>query len=107
DDMEGTPAICDVLARCIPWHPIGEHDPIGAIERSHLRHLLVHAGAGNLLWSGLNLAVLHLAVPYAATFLVAPQPTLSDELAEIDTATPTDDMHCDPWAGARGFWYRL
>ena len=101
------PAICDVFAECLSCQSVAEGDPIAATERDHLRHLLVHSGAANLLWAGLNLAVLHLAVPAAAILYVAPQPTSTDDLGEVDTVAPVAESSAGPWDGARAFWYPL
>ena len=99
------PAICDVLAHGVPCQAIAADDPLAAIEREHFRHLLVHTGAASLLWSGLNVAVLHLAVPAAATLYAAPPSALTDEVAEIETVTPVAESKGDPWDGAHAFWY--
>jgi hypothetical protein len=101
------PAICDVFTGRFPCQPVAEDDPIMAIERAYLRHLLVHSGAAGLLWSGLHLAVLHLAAPAAAAVDGAPPLALTDDLVEIETAPPAADAAADPWDGARAFWYQL
>ena len=72
-----------------------------------MRHLLVHSGAAGLLWSGLNLAILHLAVPAAATLYVVPPSTLIDDAAEVEPVMPVAESRADPWDGARAFWYQV
>ena len=99
------PDICDVVAHCVQCEKIADDDPIAATERSHLRHLLVHSAAASLLWSGLNLTVLHLAVPAAAALFAPPPATLTEGLGEVAATVPAPDSSADPWDGARAFWY--
>jgi hypothetical protein len=101
------PAICDVFAQCVPCEAVAGDDPFAAVEREHLRHLLVHSGTAGLLWSGLNLAILHLAVPVAATLYVVPPSIVTDDVAEVEAVMPVAESRADPWDGARAFWYQV
>jgi hypothetical protein len=103
------PAICDTLRQWgISCHEVSSSDAIAEAERSYLRHLLVHAGLSKLLWSGLNLVVLHLMVPAAAA--ISPTPQWSDELAFSELNDPenfpvTENMNL--WEGSQAFWYAI
>ncbi|WP_287128680.1 hypothetical protein [Candidatus Cyanaurora vandensis] len=89
------PAVCLALQRCgMTCQRLGVDDPLVVIERDQLQQLLVQAGLAKLLWSGLELAVLHLVVPD-----VSLPPT---ELTFLESFTPPN-----PWQSAQGFWYPL
>ncbi|MFM7449904.1 MAG: hypothetical protein ACKO24_15075, partial [Leptolyngbyaceae cyanobacterium] len=87
-------------------------DAIAEAERTYLRNLLVHAGLSKLLWSGLNLVVLHLMVPAAAA--ISPTPQWDEDLAfsqlheelEDPVGLSTMDM-MNLWQGSQGFWYSI
>lgn len=79
-------------------------------ERQGLCELLVSAGASPLLWSGLQLAIVQLAVPQAASAAALPAEALTPPLPEappdedrLDPAQPPPD----PWQGACAYWYEL
>lgn len=107
--LNDPPAICDTLKQWkITCHEVSASDAIAEAERNYLRNLLVHAGLSKLLWSGLNLAVLHLMVPAAAA--ISPTPQWDDELAfpELDDVAGLSAMAMmNLWDGSQGFWYSI
>jgi hypothetical protein len=110
EDVEAgaTPQICKALGDSVPCELLPDGEPLAAIEREYMRHLLVYSGMANLLWSGLHLAVLHFAVPAAVTLYGAPQRILTNDLPELEAALPVAaDSLENLWQGARAFWYQL
>jgi hypothetical protein len=104
-EAELPPLICRTLAASVRYEPVTRTDPLAAAEREYLRHLLVYSGSAHLLWSGLNLAVLHFVVPSAPTLYLTPTPILTDDPStELPIAT---DYGGNLWDGARAFWYPL
>ena len=103
------PKLCSTLQRWhIPCQEIDPHNPTAALEREQLRHVLVHAGAAKLLWAGLQLVVLHLVVPAAAT--VSSGQDWADgygfpQIDPIDSVEPDGGDRLNLWQGAQGFWY--
>ncbi|MGK7912436.1 MAG: hypothetical protein AB4050_13300 [Synechococcus sp.] len=110
--------IVDCLERWgIGCHQQPDSDPIVAIERQHLQHLFVHAGVSQLLWSDLDLVVLHLIVPAALHPSVlqscseAGDPDDREDfehpwtLLEDDRSSQLVDI--DLWQQARGYWYPI
>lgn len=78
-NSDAPPEICQVLAQWgIPCQEINPLDAIATIERQNLLQLMVATGFSKYLWTGLNLAVLHLLVHSAKD-----------------------------WKNARGYWYSL
>jgi hypothetical protein len=76
------------------------------VEREALVSLLARAGAGELQWTGLDLAAVHVLVPRAIVMPGAGggHGALYPELAAPDEA---EVQGTDWWQGARGFWYPL
>jgi hypothetical protein len=99
------PTICQHLQHWgIPCDTLAPSDALAAIERVEFQRLLVLAGSGPLIWSGLQLAVVHLCIPHigrldSAVGLSAEQPALADE--------PELDPPGNPWEDARCFWYDI
>lgn len=114
---ERTPPICQVLERWgIPCQKIDSHDPIATIERDYLQHLVVHAGLAKLIWSGLQLAALHLSVPAAisTSWLTEDEDNVAvDPLQSIAADWPPSAISTWPaidsklWSGTKGFWHSL
>ncbi|MBW4694604.1 MAG: hypothetical protein KME27_22880 [Lyngbya sp. HA4199-MV5] len=107
---EEVPALCQTLQQWgIACQPIAPTNAIADIEREQFRNLLVHAGLSKFLWAGLNLAVLHLVVPAAATLSTTYAQDWSDEYAfsEMDESTDDRAMPANLWQGAQGFWYSI
>jgi hypothetical protein len=107
-DAENAPDICKALAYHMSCELVPKADRIAAIESDYLRQLLVHASSADLLWSGLNLAVLHLALPSASALDGASRHTFGDDLGEVGSAKRAEiASDIDLWEGARAFWYPL
>ncbi|MBD2034849.1 hypothetical protein H6F76_07350 [Leptolyngbya sp. FACHB-321] len=107
---EEAPALCKTLQQWgIACQPIEPTNAIADIEREQFRNLLVHAGLSKFLWAGLNLAVLHLVVPAAATLSTTFAQDWSDEysFSEIDESTVDQGLSTNLWQGAQGFWYSI
>jgi hypothetical protein len=109
--LNDPPAICATLKQWgVSCHEVSAKDAIAEAERTYLRNLLVHAGLSKLLWSGLNLVVLHLMVPAAAA--ISPTPSWNEELAFSELHSGLEDAvgmsaMMNLWDGAQGFWYAL
>lgn len=103
------PTICGPLQQWgIASQEVKADDKILAAERAYLCEILVHAGLSKLLWSGLNLIVLHLMVPAAATISQNSQwdnNLAFSELDEPSNSTPIEAMNL--WQDAQGFWYAM
>lgn len=100
------PQLCTVLSQWgIPCQEIEVGNGMASIERDYFRTLLVHAGLSKFLWAGLNLAVLHLTVPAAAT-LNSNQDWADDfPFSDLNALTPLPPTASNLWAEAQGFWY--
>lgn len=100
------PGICTAL-KCwgISCQEVPLTDAIAAIERDQFRNLLVHAGLSKLLWAGLDLVVLHLVVPAAATLSTTRDRSEEFSFSEIEDMTESQEMQVNLWEGAQGFWY--
>ncbi|MBD0337345.1 MAG: hypothetical protein ICV62_17805, partial [Cyanobacteria bacterium Co-bin13] len=104
------PQICTTLTQWgIVCREIDSANPLAQLEREQLHTLLVHAGLSKFLWAGLQLVVLHLVVPMAAT-LNASQDWSDDyafsepAFSELETMAPAP---ANLWEGAQAFWYAL
>jgi hypothetical protein len=103
------PPLCAALAQWgVACSPLPDHDPFVQVERSYLRHLIVHAGLPSLLWAGLKLAVVHVWVPGASALWPEPREANFEGIQDLPEASevplPSDD-HL--WQAAQGFWYLL
>lgn len=104
------PKICTTLEQWgISCQEIQLTNPLANMEREQFRSLLVHAGFSKFLWAGLNLTVLHLVVPAAATLSATYDQDWSNEYSfpEIDESTVNREMSANLWEGAQGFWYAI
>lgn len=102
------PAICSTFEQWgIPCRQVATGDAIADIECQQFRTLLVHAGLSKFIWAGLNLAVLHLVVPAAAT--LNSNPSWSDEFSflELEELTTMQTVPSQLWEGAQCFWYSI
>ncbi len=101
------PALCQALeTHGIPCTKLPSADPLSHVEARAFRDLIVHADLSPLFWDGMNLCVVRLFVPNAAT-LSPPQPW-----DDYSPALPDDREDGLPdlaslWDGARAFWYAL
>jgi len=106
---EERPTICAVLEQAgIHCREIQADDPWRLKESDLIRQLFVQVGLGKWIWSGLRLAVLHLAAP-AACSIETPS---RDELEFTEYAGERMDftkplVGNDYWCEAQGFWYPL
>jgi hypothetical protein len=97
------PDICTTLEQWgIQCQEVSGTNAIADIEREQFRNLLVHAGLSKFLWSGLNLVVLHLVVPAAATLSTT---DWSDDrsFADLDASHSSANL----WENVQGFWYSV
>jgi hypothetical protein len=102
------PAICTTLTDWgIPCRAIGAEDAIASLEREQFRNVLVHAGLSKLLWAGLNLVVLHLVVPAAATLNISQDWLDEYPFTDSDDSTSIRQPSTHLWEGAQGFWYSV
>lgn len=107
-DTNLPPDICTALSSWgIPCQQIDSHDPIAAIERENLLHLIIQAGLSKFLWAGLNLAVLHLVVPSASHLRYDTEEIQATQSFNIQDHTEESALTPNLWEGARGFWYRF
>lgn len=108
-DEPAVPALCRVLdTGGIACRQVADDDPWQKKESDLLRQVLVQTGLGKWVWSGLRLAVLHLAAP-AASVVDAPGLDALDfmDYGLDETETPAAGPAVDYWREARGFWYPL
>lgn len=105
---DSKPAICQVLEGSgIPCRKVDADDPWQKKECDMLQQVLVQSGLGKWVWSGLRLAILHLAAP-AACALELPDMELGQDDYGLDgLENPTIWTSIDYWREARGFWYPL
>jgi hypothetical protein len=102
------PRICSVFEHWgIPCQEIPRTDESVDVERKQFRNLLVHAGLSKFLWAGLNLVVVHLAVPSAASLSAVPDWTDEYAFPEIETLMTSPELPIDLWEGSQGFWYAI
>jgi hypothetical protein len=109
------PCLCTLLQQWgIPCQALDDQDPMVAIERDYLRHLFVHAGLSQLVWAGLQLAVLHLSIPSASSLALhvddeedinMPELVAMKESWEIESDSAWETPETNLWVGAQGFWY--
>lgn len=103
---DGAPSICTTLERWgIPCQAVAATNAIATLERSQFCHLLVQAGLSKLLWAGLDLVILHLVVPAAATLGTTTAWTEDLPLVDLSTESPVDEINL--WQSAQGFWYSI
>ena len=107
-DRNLPPDICTAFSSWgIPCHQIDSHDPIAAIERENLLHLIIQAGLSKFLWAGLNLAVLQLVVPSASLLRYGTEEIQASQSLGREGYTEKSALTPNLWEGARGFWYPL
>ncbi len=102
----GEPLLCAHLKEwriaCARVDRTGKAD----MERDSLVSLIGRTGAGELLWTGLNLAVLHVVAPRAIVMPSGGRP--ADELyGALPTPEEPEAEPLDWWRNARSFWYPL
>ena len=93
------PTICQVLETWgIPSQALKKNNPILALERQHLRHLIVSAGLSKLLLAGVHLAVFHLVIPALTNSINLFQP-------DLEAANSSQENYF--WNNVKGVWYYL
>ena len=105
-----SPIICQMLeGGGIPCKEVPAEDAWRKKESDWLREVLTQAGLSKWMWSGLRLAVLHLAAPTA--FMAGGKERRDvDFLAHQEWGDMENSMEhpeMDYWREARGFWYPL
>jgi hypothetical protein len=102
------PNLCTTFEQWgIRCQEVVQRDVIATIEREQFQNLLVHAGLSKLLWAGLNLVILHLMVPAAATLSTTTDWSEEYSFSEIGDIPDTQNLQINFWQGAHGFWYPL
>lgn len=116
------PAICSVLkAYGMPCQQIDEGDRFAIIAREYFQTLIVQAGLSPLIWSGLNLAVLHLLLPNVNHFLLQNRKDKNHLLTPLSSDEPwsytgetwqeplgtTPANAINPWRNAQAFWFLI
>ncbi len=102
------PALCSTLSQWeIPCHAVGTENAIADLERDQFRTLLVQSGFAKFLWAGLNLTVLHLVVPAAATLNSVGDWSDEYTFAEVESLDNSSEAIPHLWQNAQGFWYSV
>lgn len=102
------PEICTTLESwSIPCQKIDSYDTVAAIERENFLHLIIQAGLSKFLWAGLNLAILHLIVPYASSSRYIKPQLLNQQNFNQEGNLPKSLLNFNIWRKARGFWYQI
>ena len=104
---EVSPSIVKVLETWgIPCQVSNKRDPTIVMERQHFRQLIISTGLGKLLLAGVNLVVLHLAIPS--------RPISNNSLntnSELQNLEPNHIGELKQenyfWSKVKGFWYYL
>ena len=101
------PAICQALEDSkIYCDEVVADDSWQKQESDLLRQILIQTGLSKWVWSGLRLAVLHIAAPAACVMDTQRLEKFSDyDLNETDILASGSSL--DYWREARGFWYPL
>jgi hypothetical protein len=104
------PALCRRLQNWgIPTASISPLDPFAQVEASSLRQLFVIAGLASLIWAGVDLCIVHLFVPSAATLGDPAAPWNDDpfDFTQPDEVIPGPTSIDHLWEGAQAFWYPM
>jgi hypothetical protein len=110
DGTGSAPAICNYLEeRCGIRVQCFDQENTVRMEREWIMPILTRAGVTELLWAGLNLAVVHLVVPNA---IFIPPPEREEEVSAFDFPLPNDACRNNPqgktwWDNSACFWYPL
>jgi hypothetical protein len=104
---EGPPLLCRHLESWrVPCRRLGADDDLVVRERNLLLQFLVEAGLAGFIWGGLDLAVVHLAVPGQARLQVSQNVAIADE--EVDILESEEPRPVpSAWENAKAFWYDL
>jgi hypothetical protein len=74
------------------------------MERDSLVSLIGRTGAGELMWTGLDLAVIHVLLPRAIV-MPSPEPGVGELYSEPGGSDEPDSQPADWWQNACSFWY--
>lgn len=102
DDGVAEPTLCRLLRHWGIQCSRVDSQRSAHMERAYFEPLVSRAGIAELIWAGLDPAVVHVVAPRAAaipTFGMT-SPTSEDELTD-------DAADAELWDGAVGFWYPL
>jgi len=103
DDTEpGEPALCRLLRQWGVDCSRVDDRRSARIERAYFEPLVSRAGIAELIWAGLDPAVVHVVAPRAAAI---PTFGMTSPGAEGELTDEADDVEL--WDGAVGFWYPL
>ena len=104
---EVSPSIVKVLETWgIPCQVFNKRAPIIAMERQYFRQLIIGTGLGKLLLAGVNLVVLHLAIPSIA--ISANTLNTNSKLLNLEPSyTSGLKQESYFWSRVKGFWYYL
>ncbi|MCC5635158.1 hypothetical protein LC593_04680 [Nostoc sp. CHAB 5844] len=89
----------------ISCQPITPEDEIVNIERNYLRQIIIKAGIGKILWSGLQMRVLHLLVPTYNQYTIYISKDKLDK--DKDNAKYPNLTKTNVWSRSESFWYSL
>lgn len=113
------PAICSILnAYGVSCQQVDKGDRFVMIEREHLQALAVQSGLSPLMWSGMQLAVLHLLLPNINHFLLQNRKDKNHLLSQLSPEESWDfpaekwqeDVKLNtinPWENAQAFWFLI
>ena len=103
---EVSPSIVKVLENWgIPCQVSSKRDPTIAMERQHFRQLIIGTGLGKLLLAGVNLVVLHLAIP---SIPISSKPNTNSKLPNSEPNYVGElKQESYFWSKVKGFWYYL
>lgn len=120
-DQNQPPRLCKTLTQWgISCEEVEPGDAIASLERDYFRTLLMHAGLSKFLWAGLDLVVVHLTVPAAAT--LSPNSDWPDsdwskaydfsdletsDLETLDSSAEFVNQLPNLWHAAQGWWYTI
>lgn len=103
DDADpGEPALCRLLRQWGVDCSRVDGRRSARIERAYFEPLVSRAGIAELIWAGLDPAVVHVVAPRAAAI-----PTFGTTSAAGDDELADDAAGVELWDGAVGFWYPL
>jgi hypothetical protein len=102
DDGGGEPTLCRLLGQ---WgiqcsRVDGRHS--ASVARTYFEPLVSRAGIAELIWAGLDPAVVHVVAPRAAAI-----PTFGATTSVDDDELTDEALDAQLWDGAVGFWYPL
>ncbi len=101
------PDICKTLSHWgIPCNFVSGGDPIVALERQHLRQLLISTGLAKLFWADIHIVILHLVAPCTSSQTISKKNLVTHNLLSKDEI---QDLQTENyfWTNFQGFWYQI